>query len=418
MNLKVTLHERTVGRFADDPASGRVYFQYDKDWPSSGLEISPLQLPAAKQGPYTHPAPTFSGLPGVFADSLPDHWGQSLLNLRLKEAGIDPETASPLIRLGYIGTSGMGALEYHPAIDSSSSLSQAVTLAQVDREASFLQDDRPVVGPPAATLALFHSGCSAGGAKPKVLAALLPGGNLRIGTDIPDGAQGWLIKLSTVPFENKDSRQEGRLEYAYSLMAKASGIEMSDTRLFEIDAPKGKRGLFGIRRFDRDGSRKLHTHSLSGLLHQSWLLCSYEDLAKVAHRLTRDHGTLTAIFRRLCFNVLARNCDDHGKNFSFTMSETGQWTLSPAFDLTHSPGPNKMGVHAMTVQRNRNPSRIDLLRFASEFRIKDAAAVLDQVHHAIGRWPEFANQAGLKEAIADRLALEFAESLKLNAASH
>ncbi|OAM91546.1 type II toxin-antitoxin system HipA family toxin [Termitidicoccus mucosus] len=412
MNLKVTLHEKTVGQLADDPASGRIYFQYDKNWPSSGLEISPLQLPSARQAPYTHPDPAFSGLPGVFADSLPDYWGQSLLDLRLKEAGINPETASPLIRLGYIGASGIGALEYHPVIDSLSSLSQAVTLAQVDREASFLQDGRPAAGHPAATLALFHSGCSAGGAKPKVLAALLPDGNLRIGTDIPDGAQGWLIKLSTVPFENKDSRQEGRLEYAYSLMANASGVEMSDTRLFEIDAPKGKRGLFGIRRFDRDGSRKIHTHSLSGLLHQSHLLCSYEDLAKVAHRLTRDHGTLAAIFRRICFNVLARNCDDHGKNFSFTMNETGRWTLSPAFDLTHSPGPNKMGVHAMTVQGTRTPSRNDLLRFASEFQIKDAAAVLGQVHHAIGRWPEFAQQSGLKESIADRLALEFGKAFR------
>ena len=234
-----------VGRLADD-ADGTIWFQYDAAWLRSGWDVSPVNLPFAAQ-PVPGPAPgvrgaLFNGLHGVFYDSLPDYWGGLLLDERLKQAGVDPEAASPLVRLSYLGSGSMGALRYMPEAGTlDARVSQAVTLAQVDREASRLLEGRLAEGTPEELLALVQAGSSAGGAKPKVHASI-SGDRIHFGSEIPPGFEAWIIKLSDVPAGHKDSKQSGRVEYAYSLMAKAAGIEMPEARLFEVEAKHGKRG--------------------------------------------------------------------------------------------------------------------------------------------------------------------------------
>ena len=401
-----------VGRLADEPGSGRIFFQYDADWTRRGIELSPFHLPVAEAGLLVNAAPGFQGLPGVFHDSLPDYWGTLLLDARLRAAGLDPERVSPLVRLSYIGSRGMGALGYRPEAESDQpGFFEAVSLAQVDRESGRVLEGK--TGHSQEMLALLESGCSAGGAKPKVLVAMR-GDQMVIGGGVAPGHQGWLIKLSNVPSGHKDSKQEGRVEYANSLMARAAGIAMPPPRLFEIPSAKGPRGLFGVQRFDRGGPKKIHAHSLAGLLQIDFraITCTYEDFAKAALELSGDFRQVEEIFRRLAFNVITGNCDDHAKNAAFLLDSRGEWKLSPAFDLTHSPGMNRLGAHAMSVHGSRTPGLKDLEAFAASFGVASWKAILDEVKAAARKWPRFAGDAGVRAPLTKRLGDEFAVSVK------
>jgi serine/threonine-protein kinase HipA len=393
-----------VGRLADDPGTGRIFFQYDREWAELGLELSPRALPVEDLSVQTHNNPSFKGLHGLFHDSLPDYWGMSLLDARLRKEGRDPDRVSSLIKLSYIGSRAMGALSYLPEVDSDP-LHEIVSLAQVDKQASEFLDGERLEGKPEQVLALLKAGISAGGAKPKILAGLDNQDELRIGSDIPDGYEGWLIKLSNIPIEHKDSKQEGRVEYAYSLMARESGIDMPPTRIFEIDAPKAKRGLFGVRRFDRAGPKKIHVHSLAGLLQQDFSLMTvtYEDMLDLGLELSRDFRVVTEGFRRMIFNIVNANFDDHAKNFSFQMNEKGEWGLAPAFDLNASPGMNNQGFHAMTVNGNRLPKIYDIRLVAERFSIANWKEILEQVLSASADWLNYAKAAAIKQSVANKI---------------
>jgi serine/threonine-protein kinase HipA len=393
-----------VGRLADDPASGRIFFQYDRPWAELGLELSPRALPTEDLSVQMHNSPGFRGLHGLFHDSLPDHWGMSLLDARLRKEGHDPDMLSPLVKLSYIGSRAMGALSYLPEVDSDP-VHEIVSLAQIDKQASEFLDGERLEGRAEQVLTLIKAGISAGGAKPKVWAAINDQDQIRIGADIPDGYEGWLIKLSNVPIEHKDSKQEGRVEYAYSLMAKASGVHMPQTRIFKIDAPKGKRGLFGVRRFDRIGSKKIHVHSLAGLLQQDFsvMAVTYEDLLGLALELSRDFRVVTEGFRRMIFNIVNANFDDHAKNFSFQMNDKGEWSLAPAFDLNASPGFNNQGHHAMSVNGKRLPDINDIKAIAERFGIRDWRDILSQVLQSSADWLKYAEAAEIRQSMAKRV---------------
>ena len=399
MILKVHFNDGPlVGQLAED-RNGRIWFQYDAAWLRSGVNLSPVNLPFTGSPTPGLDNPTFQGLHGLFYDSLPDYWGSLLLDQRLRMCGVEPENVSPLVRLSYIGSRGMGALSYQPSQDETSDrqLIEAVSLAQADHEATLMMEGKPLEGSPEEILGWVQAGSSAGGAKPKVH-AWVQGDTVHIGADRPEGFEPWIIKLSSVPTGHKDSGQRGRVEYAYSLMAKAAGLDMPESRLFEVEAKHGKRGLFGVKRFDREHGHKIHMHSLAGLLHQDFNGGgAYEDLARATLALTRDSRSLDEVFRRLAFNVAALNCDDHTKNFAFLL-ERAQWRLSPAFDLTQSPGIRTAGHHALSVNRSVNPTRNDLMAFASAFGMERADDILAEVVVAVENWKEFAEKAGLRTA--------------------
>ena len=408
--------EMRVGRLADDPSNGLIYFEYDKKWLETGWELSPFHLPLfAGTSVQVHHDLSFQGLHGLFWDSLPDAWGRAVLESRLRTHGLELERLSPLLQLSYLGNRGMGALSYFPDADSEQQkILQAVSLASMDREASFILEGKPIEGKAEEILTLFEAGCSAGGAKPKVLASL-QGDTLRISPQISSGWEGWIIKLSNVPTGHKDSKQEGRMEYACSLMARAAKIEVPPSRLFEIDSPKEKmkRGLFGTHRFDRDRTEKIHIHSLAALLQKDFRTCeiSYEDLASVTLKLTGDFSQLEQVLRRLVFNVAVGNYDDHAKNHSFLMKTSGEWKLAPAFDLTLSAGMNKMNMHAMSVNGARKPQQKDLKIFAENFGIPSLDKILEDVIASIEGWPEWAEQAGCRAANIQKEKLRLKESL-------
>ena len=408
----------SVGRLADDPASGLIYFEYDQQWLQKKSELSPFHLPlAVGTSVQAHHEPALEGLHGLFWDSLPDAWGRAVLEARLATRGIDSERLSPLIQLSYLGDRGMGALSYFPDADSEQDkILEAVSLASMDREASFILEGKPIEGNAEEILSLFQAGCSAGGAKPKILASLQEN-RLRIGPQIPPKSEGWIIKLSNVPTGHKDSKQEGRMEYAYSLMARAANIEMPPTRLFEIDSPKEKmkRGLFGTQRFDRSAAEKIHVHSLAGILQKDFraLEISYEDFASTALELTGDFSQLEQILRRLVFNVIAGNYDDHAKNHCFLMNTIGKWRLAPAFDLTLSPGINKRKLHAMSVNGTRTPQRKDLGIFAAHFGLTCLDTILEEVITSIERWSQWAEQAGCRDGNIKKGKMKLEESLSV-----
>ena len=329
----------------------RTAFEYSEEWLRNGFSISPFSLPL-EPGVRIAKADPFNGLFGVFNDSLPDGWGRLLFDRMLRKAGERPEAVTPLTRLAIIGASGMGALEYRPAI----SLKADVQTADLDRLAeecrrmqqSEESDDLDT---------LFALGGSSGGARPKVLIRQ------------PDGD--WIVKFPS----SSDPPGIGVMEYEYAQCAKACGIEVPEVKLF----PSAHcAGYFGAKRFDRtptpDGERKVHMSTVSALLEVSHRIpaLDYSSLMALTWQLTKRANELQKMFRLMCFNVFAHNRDDHSNNFTF-LYESGSWRLSPAYDLTYS---NSLGgEHAtMVAGEGRNPAMKHLLTVAKKAGLKDAEA--------------------------------------------
>lgn len=371
---------------------GRVYFEYAQAWLDSGLNLSPFRLPF-QAGVHEHRDRAFGPLPGVFADSLPDGWGLLLMDRHFRGLGRDPATLGPLDRLAWLGTRTMGALTYHPPAGP-----EGADAAPFDLEELARQSEEVLAGRSGTVLPqLLRAGGSPGGARPKVLVGFDPASDqVRSGeSDLPEAFQPWLVK-----FPAKDEGPAaGAVECAYAGMARSAGLDLPETRLFET--PEGGR-YFGTRRFDRSSGRRYHIHSFGNLIHADFRIpsCDYLDLLKVTAMLTRDHREVLEAFRRMVFNVFAHNRDDHAKNFAFRLDDrTGAWTLTPAFDLTFSPGPG--GEHTMTLAgEGRTPGRDHLLRVARERDVNrtDAEAIVEEVAAAVTRWPEFAAEAGVPRA--------------------
>jgi serine/threonine-protein kinase HipA len=284
----------------------------------------------------------------------------------------------------------MGALTYHPPAGPEGSDGGSLDLEALARQSRDLLSGKTSQVLPQ----LLRAGGSPGGARPKVLVGFDPARDVLLSgvEDLPEGYEHWMVKFPA----KDDARDAGPVEYAYSLMAGAAGVDLPATRLFET-AEGGR--YFGIKRFDRERNRRFHFHSFGNLIHAHFRTpsCDYADLLKVATLLTRDHGEVLKAFRRMVFNVFAHNRDDHAKNFAFMLdSGTRQWSLTPAYDLSFNPGPG--GEHTMTVAgEGRAPGPTQILRLALEREVSraDAEAIVDQVRTAVARWPEFARMGGV-----------------------
>ena len=346
----------------------QILFEYDPTFIKTGLELSPFKLPL-QTGVISSKDHTFEGLFGVFNDSLPDGWGRLLLDRKLINIGLNPGTLSPLDRLCFFGSRGMGALAFEPE-NPSKILSVFNDLDKIHSEIqATLEENNNYVDN------LFVLGGSSGGARPKVLLNI-------------DGEE-WLIKFRS----NFDPKDISAIEYAYHLMAKEAGLILPDAKLFP--SKKGLR-FFGVKRFDRKGNRHIHMHTIGGLLHADHREPSldYESIMKATFYLTKDIRQCEIQFRNATFNVLTHNRDDHSKNFSFLMDEQGNWTVSPAYDLTFSSGP--VGEHStMIMGEGKNPTKKHLLKLASVCNIKQdrALEIIDQVLAVTEKWNIFGENA-------------------------
>lgn len=395
--LEASAERRKVGRLAY--LDRKVFFEYDPTFIASGVEISPFKLPL-KPGVQTPDTQLFEGLFGVFNDSLPDGWGRLLLDRSVEKHGVLRGQLSPLDRLAYVGSRGMGALSYEPELTAGQADAGALSLDRLAEEsATVLQGESGEVFEE-----LLRLSGSSSGARPKIVAQVSADKKSIIHgeQELAPGYSHWMIKFPS----SQDAKDIGAIEYAYSLMAKAAGIAMPETHLFRTKRSR----YFGAKRFDRDGSRRIHMHSLSGLIHADHRTPSldYDLILSVTMRLTRDVEEVEKVFRLACFNVLAHNRDDHAKNFSFLLNARNEWVFAPAYDLVFSYGPG--GEQSTLVMgEGKNPGVEHLLRLGKQHRIKNTASIVDSVRAAVKRWKSVSEDAGVsaksRNEIAARLNL-------------
>ncbi len=418
----VRLWGRRVGGISWDSSRAIGVFQYDPDFCSSGIQVAPLTMPL-DEDPYDFLAlnrETFRGLPGLLADALPDRYGNNLIDVWLAQTGMRKEDFSPVDRLCYVGNRGVGALEFEPALVRGRKQSRIDFDALVDLAGRALRERQQLVGQlgtardQEALEQILSVGTSAGGARAKAVLAWNPEtGEFRSGQiDAGDGFEHWLLKFDGVSGSQEgeltDPQGYGRIEYAYSLMARAAGIRMSDCRMHHENG----RSHFMTRRFDRtpDGD-KLHMQSLGGMCHFDFREpgnYSYEQAIRTVRQLGMGAADVTEQFRRAIFNVAARNQDDHVKNISFLMDRHGKWSLSPAYDVVYSYRPSGIVTrnHQMSLAGKVNDfTRDDLLTFANTSGVSryEARRVMERVVSVVGRWREFASAAGVSERDARRI---------------
>lgn len=377
-----------VGRLAI--RARKIYFEYEPSFIACGLEVSPLRLPL-KPDLQSFDTEPFEGLPGLFNDSLPDGWGRLLFDRAIRTEGILPEQLSPLDRLVHVGAGGMGALVYEPDL-AGKALAESIDLDRLaGRTLEVLNGQADEV-----LAELIALNGSSAGARPKAMIGYNPQSGAMIpgATNLPEGFEHWLVKFPNT----QDGVDAGAIEFVYGEMAKAAGIAVMDTQLFS--AKRGA-GFFATRRFDREGPKRLHVHTASGLLHADHRTPSldYEDLLALTMRLTRDIREVEKMFRLAVFNVLAHNRDDHGKNFAYLMDERGDWRLSPAYDLTFSSGPGGEQT-TMVLGEGKSPGPDHLLKLGMGVDLpkKTVQAIIAQMQDALQKWGALAKARGVRAA--------------------
>jgi len=397
--------ERVVGLLAEAgprPASRQIYFEYDPAFLRDPLWLSPFKLPP-QPGLTEHRDHAFGPIFGLFDDSLPDGWGLLLMDRFFEQQGLALAEVSVLDRLAYLGTRTMGALTYHPPADSSNREARRLDLHAMARASQdVIQGTAKEVLPQ-----LLRAGGSPGGARPKVLVGVSGEEILSGEDDLPPGYTHWIVKFHT----RQDAPDAGPAELAYSLMAREAGIDMPPTRLFET--AQGER-FFGAERFDRQGNRRFHVHTFGNLIQANFRIpsCDYHQFLEVARILTKNHQVVLECYRRMVFNVLAQNRDDHVKNFAFRMTAEGAWELAPAYDLVFAPGPG--GEHTMTIAgEGRAPARSHLLKVADLAGIsgRDAQTTLEEVASAVAHWRAHARLAGVGARTAKAIEKALQECL-------
>jgi serine/threonine-protein kinase HipA len=416
--IEVAAWGRLVGAVARDPETGLYAFEYAEEWLKVGVELSPLHLPR-RRGVFEFPElrrESFHGLPAMLADALPDRFGSALVNAWMAAQGIDPSSVTALDRLAYAGDRAMGALSFAPPVGppaSSISLVQVADLVTAARaELAGTLDERGVHD---ALAQLITVGSSAGGARAKAVIAYNPTTDqMRSGQlHAPEGFEQWILKLDGVggpgdAFGDSlaTSQPYCRVEYAYYLMATRAGVEMSQSRLL----PEGPRAHFMTKRFDRAGlDVRLHVQSLCALAHLDYLMArthSYSTYFLTADALGLGPDDRHQMFRRVAFNIMAVNRDDHTKNFAFLLPERGDWGLAPAFDVTHSHWTGTWTqAHQMSVNGHFADVSLDDLRRLGELHdVPGIAAALREVADAVKSWPEFAAEAGVDAATTAKVA--------------
>ncbi|MDR3363636.1 MAG: type II toxin-antitoxin system HipA family toxin [Clostridiales Family XIII bacterium] len=425
--IEVLLFGQAVGALAADPQGRRAYaFEYFSPWLRQGFSISPLHLPL-EPGARTFEGlaeDTWHRLPPAIADALPDRFGNGLIDAKLAEIGVTSDQITPLDRLSYVADRAMGALEFRPAQALGRERADIIDIAELvgaAREAlhGSIATDRDAKS---ALRQLLSVGTSAGGMRAKAVVNIDPGtGAITSGQRPAAGKQSWLLKFDGVG-DGKGlgaSGKYGRIEYAYSLMAKDAGIDMPETGLLEENG----RAHFMARRFDRidtdagAGSaaapQKLHMQSLCAMGNVDFNLIhtnDYASLFAVIGRLGLGEGAATEAFRRMAFNYMAMNCDDHAKNFSFLADAAGRWRFAPAYDVTFAYNSQNIWLreHLMGVSgKFAGVTQKDLVAFANRHGVEYAKAALADVRAAIANWQGYANRAGLGKAAADEIAAHF-----------
>jgi len=420
----VRLWGREIGAVSVDGPTGVPAFQYTPEFARSGVQLAPIHMPLRTAPSYEFPALTrieaFNGLPGLLADALPDRWGQTLVNAWLRSQGRGEDSFDVVERLCYTGTRAMGALEFEPAIEPDRPTGADLRVDLLVELANEVLSDRErfvaeLAADPAEeeTRAILAIGTSAGGARPKAVIAFDERtGQVRSGqTEAPAGFTHWLLKFDGVAASGdrglRDPEGWGAVEYTYWRMARAAGIEMAESRLLEENG----RRHFMTRRFDRPhGGGKLHLQTIAALEHVDYNqpgIYSYEQAFTLLRRLGLDATAAEQLFRRMAFNVVARNQDDHVKNTAFLMGRDGAWRLSPAYDLTwaYKPGNRWLEAHQMTVNGKRDDfTAADLRAVARLAGLKRGRgdAILREVTDVVADWPAIADEVGVDEALRDR----------------
>jgi serine/threonine-protein kinase HipA len=417
--VEVRCWDSRVGALARDPTSGFYAFEYDAKWAESGVELAPIFMPTAAATTTfvfpTLPIQTYDRLPAMIADALPDAFGNALTTAYLANEGVRPEDITPLNRLAYLGRRGIGALEFHPMRGPRARKATAIELSElvVAARSALAGDINADDGITNALKQLIAVGTSAGGARAKAVVALDPTtGELRSGQVPADpGFEQWLLKFDGVGPDPDlgATRSFGRIEYAYHRMALAAGIEMTECRLLE----EGGRAHFMTRRFDRapDG-RKIHAQTLCALGHLDFRQIGAHDYAQLfllVERLGLGADARAEVFRRMAFNVGAAICDDHTKNFTFLLPESGSWRLSPAYDVTHAHSPSSRWTrqHLMAVNGHVNGiTRADVMEVGDRFAVPAASEIVEEVLDSLAKWLTFADEARLPPATAEQIAAD------------
>ena len=378
-------------------------FEYAPEFKRLGLDLSPIEMPISQQRVFAFSnisKETFLGLPGLFADSLPDAYGKALLDRWLASNG--RHFANPVERLCYQGKRSMGALEFEPAqndyletssnieIDSLVATAREV-LNQKEAFSTNMSDTKE------ALINIIKVGTSAGGQRAKAIIAYNDETKeVRSGQiEAPEGFEHWLLKLDGVTnSELGDPQHYGKIEYVYYLMAKEAGIEMSECRLLEENG----RAHFMTKRFDRQKNHKIHMQTLCGIAHYDYKMLraySYEQAFQVMRRLRLPYNQAEEMYRRMVFNVIARNQDDHTKNISFLMNRSGKWSLSPAYDVSwaYNPQGNWTSKHQMSINNKWDEiTRADLIATAKNMNIKRPELIIEQVIDSVNLWYKFAKE--------------------------
>ncbi len=429
-NAEVFLWGTRIGAVSLAAGETIAEFEYDPDFARSGIEVAPIQMAARAGAPYRFPAlgaKSFKGLPGLLADSLPDRFGTALIDAWLAGQGREPGSFDSVERLCYVGERGMGALEFRPArgprqgtshpldVEALAKLAQEV----VARKAALATN---LSGRREAMRDILRVGTSAGGARAKALIALDPATDEVRSGQIPNGSgfEYWILKFDGVEDDSRDlgnSRGYGAVEFAYSRMAGEAGIAMSECKLLE----EGGRRHFMTKRFDRTAhGERLHMQSLAAILHLDFELIgahSYDQALLAIRRLGLGSEAAVEQFRRMTFNVVARNQDDHVKNIAFLMDRAGTWSLSPAFDVVYAHSRKEDGNtarHQMSINGKVDDITVeDLVAVGASANLKrtQATDILDQVTRAVEQWPRLAEEAAVEPSRIARIGADHRLSL-------
>jgi serine/threonine-protein kinase HipA len=413
----VKLWGELVGAVSWDPERELATFEFESKFLEKDLDLSPLTMPVSEARSGTAkfefpalPRDTFRGLPGMLADALPDRFGNSIIDTWLARQGRTSESFSPVERLCYAGRRAMGALEFEPIMNMSIEQSVPVEVGELVKLAQTITQERSQLKTKLehdatdAILDIIRVGTSAGGARPKaVIAFNEKTKEVRSGQiDAPDGFGYWVLKFDGIRDATLgDPAGYGRIEYAYYNMAVAAGIEMTECRLLEENG----RAHFMTRRFDRIGNKqKLHLQSLCAIAHYDFNepgTYSYEQAFQVMRELRLPYQDAEQQFRRMVFNVVARNQDDHTKNIAYLMDKSGRWRLSPAFDVIYAYNPSGLftSKHQMSLNGKRDEfTKEDLLQVGKEMNIKSCPRVVDEIIDVVANWSDYASIAGVDQS--------------------
>lgn len=423
---EVKIWGKLVGAVAWIEAAGYATFEYDPKFKQLGLDLAPLKMPVdTSVNKFTFPElrkdknsayDTFKGLPGLVADALPDRYGNQLINMWLAQQGRPQDSMNPVELLCFIGTRGIGALEFEPAIFKENRRTFSVEIDSLVDIAKKMLNQREAFttnlnkNEEHAVLEILKIGTSAGGARPKaVIAWNEKTGEVKSGqTRSPKDFEHWIIKLDGVSdVQTGVNKGYGRVEMAYYNMATECGIEMMQSRLLE----ENDRAHFMTKRFDReDGETKHHIQTFCALKHFDYNMInsfSYEQLFQCMRELKLTYKDAEQMFRRMVFNVIARNCDDHTKNFSFRLKQGGKWELAPAYDMCHAyrPGSEWVSQHALSINGKRTDiTRSDLLAIGKSIRCKRAPEIVDEINVHVNNWKRFADEVKVQPRLRDEIA--------------